>query len=596
MRKLYTLLLLALSALLPMTIEAAPVTVQQARVKAVEFFQSGSMSRAVPTLELAWSDQNLSRSNEEATLYIFNRTDAPGFVVMAGDDAAAPVLGYSFEHSTGNLDEMPAHIRYWLDGMAEQVRALRASGAASQSAWQGALTAGSPIRELPTALWNQGEPYNRECPVLSNGQRAATGCVQTAAAIIIKYNRWPDSFNGTVTVPGYKTLGGIEIPARTLSSYDFDKLPDSYVSGQYTDEQAAEVARLMADLGTMDKAEYGTETGAYYSRLEWALGEYMRYSKQASIVTRASYSDEQWAALIKKEIDANRPLLYDGHGPQGGHAFVLDGYDSEDYFRFNWGWGGQMNGYFTVANLVVGGSDYITGQSMIIDLIPDKEGASSHNDNLMLGSATLNTGEHINGLQLNVASVAPNVPFEAEVVFFNIAVTAYNGKVAMAVTTKSGDVKNLVSTEKPVVLNGGTDTAQGLSYSGNYDAFDCVVTNTLTPGDRLRVVFWDNAKKKWVAMGSYVENAPYEIILMPDEVTAETVAEGTSFAYDRTTKKLTIATYNGVTVKLVGGSLSKEVKSDGQPVIFDLASAAKGTYTLSLILESGESSSCKVIL
>ena len=599
MRKLYTLLLLVLSALLPMATEAAPVTVQQAREKAVEFFMTGTNSRAVPTLELAWSDQSLSRGSEEAALYIFNRTDRPGFVLMAGDDAVAPVLGYSFEHPAGDLDEMPAHIRWYLDGLREQVLDLRAAGAESHTAWAGELKAGTPIRELPTALWDQGEPFNRECPVMSNGQRAVTGCVQTAAAIVIKYNRWPDSFTSEVTVPGYTTTElGLQVGPRTLRNYDFDKMPDTYVQGQYTEEQANEVARLMADLGVMDKADYGPETGAHYSRLEWALGEYMRYSKQASYVTRASYSDDEWVALIKKEIDANRPLLYDGQGQQGGHAFILDGYDSENYFRFNWGWGGSANGYFVVKNLAPGNFNFSSGQGVIINLVPDREGTTAHNNNLQLGKATLNNGQTVNGFEVDATAIAPNTPFNAQILCWNASTTPYMGKVAIVVASKDFEVKEVVSPEVVAQISGSSYTAQGMSYAGFYTQFmGCVIKQPLFPGARLRVAYWNSGTNAWDLMGAFDEGIPYQIQLMPDELTPETVAESTHITYNRTTKKLSVMAPNDVTVSLLDSS-SKSLggdKSAGQPIEIDLQSAAKGTYSLVLTLESGKTYTTKLI-
>ena len=599
MRKLYTLLLLVLSALLPMVAEAAPVTVQQAREKAVEFFMTGSNSRAVPTLELAWSDRSLSRGSEEAALYIFNRTDRPGFVMMAGDDVAAPVLGYSFEHAAGDLDEMPAHIRYYLDGLSEQIEALRASGAATNAAWAGELKAGTPVRELPTALWDQGEPFNRECPVMSNGNRTVTGCVQTAAAIMIKYNRWPDSFTSEVTVPGYRTAElGLDVPGRTLRSYDFDKMPDTYYQGQYTDEQAAEVARLMADLGVMDRADYGPETGAHYSRLEWALGEYMRYSKQASYVTRAGYSDDEWAALIKKEIDANRPLLYDGQGQQGGHAFVLDGYDTENYFRFNWGWGGQLNGYFVVKNLTPGNFNFSSDQGAIINLIPDKQGTTVHNNNLLLGKATLNNGKTVNGLEVDVTTITPNTPFNAQMLCWNASETMYSGKLAVVVASKEREVKEVVSAEIPMQLSGSSYSSDGMSYAGYYAEFTgCTIKQPLFPGARLRVAYWNSGTNSWDLMGAYNDGVPYQIQLMPDELTPESVAEVTKISYNRTTKKLSVFAPADIQVSLLDSS-SKSLgggMSSGEPVVIDLQSAAKGSYLLVLTLESGKTHTTKLI-
>lgn len=40
-----------------------------------------------------------------------------------------------------------------------------------------------------------------------------------------------------------------------------------------------------------------------------------------------------------------------GQSTAGGHAFVCDGYDADDYFHINWGWDGGGDGYFRLAVL-----------------------------------------------------------------------------------------------------------------------------------------------------------------------------------------------------------------------------------------------------
>lgn len=588
--------MLLLWMLLPTTIEAAPVKVEKAQSKAMEFFSSSVASRAVPQLELVWTgSEAASRSGEEPALYLFNRTDHPGFVLMAGDDAAAPILGYSFEHSTGDPDQMPAHIRWYLDGLREMVLALRASGASSDPAWKEAPKAGTPLRELPTALWNQGAPYNNECPTLPNGGRAVTGCVQTAAGILIQYNKWPDEVSGTV--PSYiSEPHKISMPARELRPYNHDLLLNSYAPGQYTDEQAAEVARLMVDLGTMDHAQYNTETGAYEFRLRYALTEYMRYNKQARLVGRAGYTDKQWANLLKKELDANRPLIYAGHGNAGGHCFICDGYDSENYFRFNWGWGGNSNGYFLVENLAPNATyNFTSGQTTIIDLTPDKEGTTVHCDNLIL----IKTNES-NGLQISTDHVAQNVPFTASASFGNLSSLAYNGKIAFATFTAAGQLKELTSQEItgvsfPAALSTSGDA--GTYYIGSITSVPCTVTQEIAPGDRLRAAFWDNGAQAWKPMGTDTDGIPYEVVLMPEEPDAEAVAAGTKVSYNRTTKTFTITTFSKVKVTLKNGSGSvvKEHTSDGNPIAIDASGLAKGNYSLILQYGSASPYTCNVV-
>ena len=82
-----------------------------------------------------------------------------------------------------------------------------------------------------------------------------------------------------------------------------------------------------------------------------ALFENFNYDVGVQIYTRDYYSVTSWKALLKKEIDAGRPVIYAGSSSSAGHAFVCDGYDDSGKFHFNWGWSGTSNGYYETSAL-----------------------------------------------------------------------------------------------------------------------------------------------------------------------------------------------------------------------------------------------------
>lgn len=590
MKRLFSILMLLAAYWMPLTAEAAPIKVEQARNKAVEFFTASMPTRAVPTFELVWDGADATtRSGEEPTLFVFNRTDADGFVIMAGDDAMAPVLGYSFTHSTGDLQKMPANVRYWLDGLRQMVREARDRGDATNTLWLNEMKAGTPVRELATAQWDQGDPWNRECPVLPNGRRSITGCVQTAAGIVMKYHRWPEVPEGTV--PAYNSYPhGISMPARELKPYNYDLILDEYVAGQYTDEQANEVARMMVDLGTANKATYDTETGAFTAQLVVTMGKYFRYNKQARNVNRAGYTDEKWIALIKSELDANRPLIYSGTGAQGGHCFILDGYDSENYLRFNWGWGGSLNGYFLVTSLTPSGADFTSSQEFVADLTPDKTGETDYSDNLMLSD----------NLTLSTTDISQGTTFTVSTSFANATIRAYTGKVAVAVVSQTGVVESLVSNEISTQIPAANRSGSSLYCAAvAIDNVSCTMNQTATPGDRIRTVFWDNGGQKWIPMGVFYDKGIiYEHILVPEAPDAASIAEATKVAYNRTSKELTVTTFAGVkvTLKNASGSAVHQSTSEGASIAIGTQSLASGKYTLSLQFESSDPYTMTVVL
>ena len=131
MKHLITFLTLVLTTLLPLSSMAAPVSPEKAREKAIKLFSSRMQTRAVPEFELIWDGETAAtRSTQDAALYIFDRTDGPGFIIIAGDDAVPTVLGYSFEHNFGR-GTMPENLHYWLSCQRQIVLAARQAAGGS---------------------------------------------------------------------------------------------------------------------------------------------------------------------------------------------------------------------------------------------------------------------------------------------------------------------------------------------------------------------------------------------------------------------------------------------------------------------------------
>lgn len=577
MKQFYTLLLWALAMVLPSAANAAPVKVEKAKAVAVDFFAKSTPTRAAVSLELVWDGEDaVTRGAEEPALFVFNRTDGPGFVMVAGDDAAAPILGYSFDNSFGDPNQMPAHMKWWFDGYAKMIRAARAAGLQPDAGWVQKPAAGAPVRELQTALWAQDAPFNNECPNVPGG-KAVSGCVQTAGGIVMKYHRWPT--NPTGTIPGYvSSPHNISMPARELKPYNWDLMLDDY-TGTYTSEQGAEVARLMVDLGTGNQAMYDLGTGAFTPFLVHTLATYMGYNKQMRIALRDSYSDEEWSALIRNEIDHNGPVVYSGNDPNaGGHAFVLDGYADDGMFRFNWGWAGSGNGYYLVAMLNPNNYNFSEGHEIIQGLYPDKTGETSMADDLKLISFVLDDGNLYPGLYAFTTHFVKGEPFEALAIFLNHSTQTYSGRVGLAVYSQSGALKEVLYEDEVSLRGVASNGSLGLTL---IHSTNCVIKNTIARGDRLRAIFWDRGTQAWVPMDCYDSGAQREIVISPETLDAKTIAAGSKIAYDRTTKQLTLQTYAELTYQITSaeGKTVQSGTADGKPMTFEMAA---GSYTLSI--------------
>ena len=334
--------------------------------------------------------RNLDQANPE--FYVFNDSDAKGFVIVSGDDSTMPILAYSDKFSFSEDAQMPPNVAYWMEYMQRKVKFARAHpGQIRTKALALSSVDFTPITKLETALWNQGAPYYNLTPTVSYNAGTAhcvTGCGQTAMAIMMKYHAWPDVGEGSTTAYSF-TYNNTSYPvaAEDLSthSYDWDNMLLDYSSG-YTETQANAVALLMADLGKAQQADYGPDgTGSSPSTMGSVLANHFKYYNSLPVY-RDHYSTDGWCSCLKAELDAGRPLLYAGWDTSGsGHSFILDGYAKYNFFSINWGWGGAYNGYFAIdifqsEGQGIGGNDgsaYSEDQMTYTGLYPNKSGSAA---------------------------------------------------------------------------------------------------------------------------------------------------------------------------------------------------------------------------
>ena len=363
MKKIITAL--ALSALAASFCQAAPVGRSKAAAKAAEFLGI-EQSRARQVL----SGRNAINAAAQGSpaYYIFNR-DGGGYVIVSGEDCLIPVLGYS-ESGHIDADRIPANMQFWLDRVGKTAAFFSKHSLPVREdiaeMWKSSAApgeAGGKLLELPT--WSQEHPYNWYCPYLSKYEegRAVTGCVATACAMVMRYYQWPPC--GTGVLPDYDmrfwpdaesdNYITIKIHGHELGhEYKWSIMPmeDIYSETVSTPSEAhKQVAWLMYDLGIMLKATYSYDgTGAYTEDIPGRISKYMYYKNTSKIIYKNNYSTSEWLSAVKKEIDEDRPVIYGGTSGDGGHQFLVCGYDSDDKLYVNWGWGGACNGYFNVDN------------------------------------------------------------------------------------------------------------------------------------------------------------------------------------------------------------------------------------------------------
>lgn len=296
-----------------------------------------------------------------------------GFVLVAADNAAIPILGYSSQNNW-NEYEIPVQLQAMLASWNDQMHAIvtqnmRADTSITQlwGSYNVDASRFSPNRNfravdpLIASTWGQGEYYNALCP-----ENSPVGCVATAISQIMKFWRYPEVGNGSksytaVSYPEY----GVQSANFGETTYNWGNMPNSVNSSNNA------VATLCYHAGVAVNMDYKPlSSSAFSTDVPFALTNYFRYAESTSLKNRSSYSADNWETLMKGELDNGRPVYYSGVGPAFGHAFILDGYQGTDSFHINWGWNGTYDGYFTLGNLNPGGDTFNQSQQAVTGIQP----------------------------------------------------------------------------------------------------------------------------------------------------------------------------------------------------------------------------------
>lgn len=478
-------LLVLLLALGYSPMQAKRITQWQAQQQAYSFW-----GKQMPQKAKAKSRTATTASPSDA-YYVFNN-DAGGFVIIAGDDAVTPVLGYT---STGSFDaeNLPDGLKDLLKSYERQIAALGDNYVANQTATRAAFT-GEKL--LKTAEWNQMAPFNKYTP-----NNYVTGCVATAGAIVMKHHGYPAKGTGSHSY----TWNGQTLTANFGHTYDWASMPAKYDGTNDADFDG--VARLMSDLGVAVEMQYDKDgSGAYIGNLVTALQKYYGYSKLSHLMAIEDVGAEAWNGKLREEIDANRPVLYAASDPAGGgHAFVIDGYKDES-FSVNWGWGGYCDGFYKIGALnpeSVGkptGDKYNVGQSAVFGMQP------SDGTEKVSGMGFLTNVGELQMLNMNITDVKKGqngVIFSAPI--GNTGDQPYTGEAAVALMNAKGEMREIVSSSSQTFNN----LSRGSYYP--YLSFSFVSTVDAEPGDYLAIV----AKEK--GSSEYIElyNQNFERLRLP---------------------------------------------------------------------------------
>ena len=446
--------------MLPLMLLAAPVDPNMAQQVAENFINAPEVSVNNAMRKAPRKPKRMARAAKQVTndqqFYVFNSEDGEGFVIVAADNVARPILGYS-KTGTFDMENIPANKRGWLSMYNDEIKYAQShnlqASSETQQAWNEVLenqyaAAEVVVAPLLTTTWDQSPYYNALCPMVTQQElvdagiftntyryytgRAVTGCAATALAQVMNYWEWPKQGKGIETYPS--TYAGTLTANFGATEYDWAHMPDSLYS-QSTQQEIEAVGTLMYHCGVAMHMEYGlAEFGGSSATPEMtreAAVKYFRYAESTSIIESTQYSSSQWMMQIRNQLSNGIPMVYYGYSApasakkRSGHAFVCDGYSSDGAFHFNWGWGGiEQDEYYFLTALTPGGNgtgagghNYTYCQGAIVGMVPDS-GATAKpnlqmNSNLSLSQNSITYGGSV-VLTTNIKNVG-NAPFTGDI-------------------------------------------------------------------------------------------------------------------------------------------------------------------------------------
>lgn len=342
-----------------------------------------TVSFSIAKIENITDKSGLKSAKITPAFFIVNIGETDGFIIVAGDERAKPILGYSL-NGNYNQDEIPEHIAAFFNGYKNEISKIvddeTYKGLPTDKKW-GELEFGSTksgliqssFNLIPTN-WGQGKNYNSMCPQDSamvcpayNGH-VPTGCVAVVMSQIMRYWSWPLAGTGkNCYIPFDHKEYGEQCADFASASYNYNSM-DNQISD--SNNSVSQLVYHAAVSVKMNFSPSGSST--FSSTTVKAFIDNFNFSAKAEFVERSSYSDADWTALLKKHLDNGVPLYYRGDNEgKSAHAFICDGYNQEGLFHFNWGWDGRYNGFFAISAMSpISNYSYTSNQGAIINLFP----------------------------------------------------------------------------------------------------------------------------------------------------------------------------------------------------------------------------------
>ncbi len=334
---------------------------------------------------------NIFKDDKGKILYYIFELSPNGYIVVTANKKLPPVIAYSFLNNYESIEG-----KHFLENFLKADLQNRLSYAhlisplvisKREALWNLILLEKSTINDkylfeqwppegttitggwLETN-WTQNAPYNNFCPMdpVTN-QRSIAGCPAVALAQIINYYKTingaefgdEDDYYHTYAGRNYwidDDFAAIDFPSfPTLNAY-LDTVTNCFET--QTALKQNEKASLNFACGVAAQQVYTSSISGTFG-VDQAYEAYQRFGFTEAVLM--DDSDTSLYTKLKQHMMEARPVHLAVVDPAGtmGHNLVIDGYNSDDYYHLNLGWGGSYNGWYLLPEEIPYGLTVVEG-------------------------------------------------------------------------------------------------------------------------------------------------------------------------------------------------------------------------------------------
>lgn len=310
----------------------------------------------------------IRKFGRNGNVYLFQK--GREWIAAPAENSLQPVIADCTEADF--TTELPTVCEDWLHSYDDEISFIQGGEYLIEDEFE--MWAGrKDVPALVKATWSQDAPYNDKLLFPENPKKCMVGCVAVTIGQIMQYWGTKGYHRGCTATTKYRwSKSDITVmPLPPIACFDYKNMTAGMPE---TKEQIEAVSTLLEYVGKAVQLNYSPSgTGGKISIYTKMMRDRLRLGKQIRSINADSIGPGSFEDAIYKELAEGRPVAMRGTGEAGAHSFICDGYRADaDLFHFNWGWGGNYNGWYAMSALTLRAKhSFNSKKAAVIGIKPD---------------------------------------------------------------------------------------------------------------------------------------------------------------------------------------------------------------------------------